>query len=111
MEVALYHRGWWLLAPRGGRCRCHPWGRRGDDLVDQGSAHGELLVEFTGAPAPRTDDVFETDGLAREVLAHGPAEKALLMIDTDFGHVPGVIPDRDVFPDIGRQGRIEITQG
>jgi hypothetical protein len=74
-------------------------------------AHGELLVEFSGAPAPRTDDLFETDGLAREFLTHSPAEKMLLVIDADFGHIPRVIPDGHVFADIGRQRGIDIAQG
>ena len=80
----------------------HRRDRRGDQLVDQGLAHRELLAEFTGAVAARTDDIFETDGLTRELLTHGPAEKALLVIDTDFSHISGVIADDDVFPHIGR---------
>ena len=89
----------------------HRWARRGDHLVDQGLTHGELLAELAGAPAPCTDDVFETDGLARELLTHGPTEKALLVIDTDFGHIPRVIADEDVLSDVGRQRGVDIAQG
>ena len=110
MEVALYHRGWWLLTPERALW-APPLGRRGEQLVDQGLAHGELLVEFAGALASCTDDRFETDGLACEFLTHGPAEKALLVIDADFGHIPGVIADGHVFSHIGGQRGINIAQG
>lgn len=89
----------------------HRWARRGDHLVDQGLAYGELLAEFAGAPAPRTDDLFQTDGLARKLLTHGPTEKALLVIDTDFGHIPRVIADENVLADVGRQRGVDIAQG
>jgi hypothetical protein len=99
MKVALYGRTWRLLGPRGRRRVRHRWARRGDHLVDQGLAYGELLAEIAGTPAPRTDDLFQTDGLARELLTHGPTEKALLVIDTDFGHIPRA--DKDILSDVG----------
>jgi hypothetical protein len=70
-----------------------------------------LALQLSFAPLARADDVFETDGLARELLAHGPTEKALLVVHTDFGHIPRVIADRHVFPHIGGQRGIDIVAG
>ena len=33
------------------------------------------------------------------------------MIDPEFGHIPGVVPDRDLFSHIGGQRGIDIAQG
>jgi hypothetical protein len=44
-------------------------------------------------------------------LTHGPTEKALLVIDTDFGHIPRVIADEDVLADVGRQRGVDIVAG
>jgi len=33
------------------------------------------------------------------------------MVHTDFGHIPWVIADRDIFPHIGGQRGIDIAQG
>jgi hypothetical protein len=73
--------------------------------------HGELLAEVASTLAPCTDDVFQTDGLARELLTHGPTEKTLLVIDTDFGHISRVIADEDVLADVGSQRGVDIAQG
>jgi hypothetical protein len=75
----------------------------GQQLVDQGAPGTHLALEIPFTLPARTNDLFETHGLTREFLTHSPTEKALLMIDADFGHIPGVIPDSHVFPHIGRQ--------
>ena len=54
---------------------------RGQQLVDQGTPGTHLALEFPFPLPARTDDLFETHGLASEFLTHRPAEKALLMID------------------------------
>src|SRR5208282_1751847 len=56
-------------------------------------------------------DVLEADGLAGEFLANGPAQEAVVPVDTNFRDVRGVVADRHGFPDEGSKNGIDVTQG
>ena len=65
------------------------------------------------APSPAiagVDEFAQGHGLARQVGADRPAEKPVVMKDTDFRHVPGIIANNDGFTHIRPQGEIEVPQ-
>jgi hypothetical protein len=49
--------------------------------------------------------------LNRYALPHISVHMPPLVLHADFGHIPGIIPDGDVFPHISGQGGIDIAQG
>ena len=59
-------------------------------------------------PAGRLD-VLQGHDLAGVCLAHGPAEKLLVMEDPDLGQVARIIANGDSVADLGGQGRVAVA--
>ena len=73
------------------------------DALTNGRAQGTPI-----RPARRLD-VLQSHDLAGVRLAHGPAEKLLVMEDPDLGQVARIIAHGDGVADIGGQGRVAVA--
>jgi hypothetical protein len=56
------------------------------------------------------DNLAEGNGFPRQFSADGPTEKAMIVKDTNLGHVPGIIANDDLFAHVGGQRRIQRTE-
>jgi hypothetical protein len=68
------------------------------------------VTQVPSTTMTRLDDVAQGNRLSRSFRTNGPTEKALVMKETDFGHIPWVIAHAHGFPHVGRQREIEVAQ-
>ena len=54
--------------------------------------------------------LLQADRLAGQLLADGPAEEAVLVVDADLGQVARVVADRHRLADVGRQRQVEVAE-
>jgi hypothetical protein len=73
---------------------------------------GAVLQRVAQVPAPPIaglNNFTQGNGLSRSFGADGPTEKAVVMKDTDFGHVAWIIANDDGLTHISREGEIEVS--
>jgi hypothetical protein len=83
---------------------------RVQEHLNQACAVLQGVTQVSSTTITHLDDIAQGNGLSRSFCTNGPTEKALVMKDTDFGHIPWVIANNHGFPPVGRQREIEVAQ-
>ena len=83
---------------------------RVQEHLNQACAVLQGVTQVSSSTITHLDDIAQGNGLSRSFRTNGPTEKALVMQDTDFGHIPWVIANNHGFPHVGRQREIEVAQ-
>jgi len=80
------------------------------ERFDRASPVLQRMAQVPAVAVASLNDVAQGNGLSRSCGADRPTQKAVVMKDTDFGHVPWIIANDDGLTDVGRQGKIEVPQ-
>jgi hypothetical protein len=80
------------------------------ERLDRAGTVLQRVAQVPAAAITGLNDVAQGKGLSRSCGAKRPTEKAVVMKDADFGHVPWVIANDDGLAHVGRQGELEGPQ-
>jgi hypothetical protein len=80
------------------------------ERLDCAGALVQGVAQGAAAAIAGLDDVTEGNGVAREFRTDGPTQEALVVKDTDFGHVARIITNDHGFAHVGRQGGIKVAK-
>ena len=80
------------------------------ERFDRASSVLQRMAQVPAAAVASLNDVAQGNGLSGSFGADRSTEKAMVMEDADFGHIPGIIANDDRFAPVGRQGEIEVPQ-
>ena len=70
----------------------------------------QLRTEGPPALCPGLHNLLQADCLTGQLLADRPTEEALVMEDSNLGHIVRVVADGHRFPDVGREGQVQVAE-
>src|SRR5512135_1944597 len=78
--------------------------------IDQAGTPSERLAQLSPPAIAGADDLAEGHGLARQLLADGAAEEAIVIEEADLRHVARVVAQHDLLARIRGERQIAVAQ-